>query len=371
MINEAGKFDSRIEPRVRIPPAASQEYASSGRVLIVDDEAPVVRTIERILRACGLSEIATTTDSRKAAVLYNEFRPDAVLLDINMPNMDGFAVLAQLKRLENDDPVPVLILTASEDSDTRIRALSEGALDFIAKPFDHLELQVRVRNLLSIRQANRKLREMLDHLEARVMEQTEHIRQSQLEIVHRLGRAAEYKDEQTGVHILRMSWYASKMFEALGRAPADCHLILHAAPMHDIGKIGIPDVILKKPGKLDAAEWEVMKRHTTIGAELLSRGKSEVLQLAEVIALTHHEKWDGTGYPAGLRGEAIPLEGRVTAICDVFDALTSERPYKRAWPMDEALEEIRRLSGTHFEPAVVDVFFEVLPDLLNVRELFD
>jgi putative two-component system response regulator len=207
-------------------------------------------------------------------------------------------------------------------------------------------------------------------LERKVQERTADLNESRLQVIRRLGRAAEYKDNETGMHVMRMSHYSRAIAVALGRPAAECENLLHAAPMHDIGKIGTPDQILLKPGKLDAAEWEVMQQHPQIGAGIIGRHASPLLEMARVVALTHHEKWDGSGYPRGLRGEQIPLVGRIVAVADVFDALTTKRPYKEAWPVEKALELVRSERERHFDPAVADAFFGVLPEILGVREKY-
>jgi putative two-component system response regulator len=318
----------------------------------------------------GYQDLVLVQDPSEVLSRYAEAPVDLILLDLNMPRLDGYAVMARLKAL--DDPLlpPILVLTAQQSHDYLLRALGAGARDFVSKPFDRAELLMRVRNLLDAHLAHRLLYRQRDVLEEMVAARTLELQRTRLEIVQRLGRAAEYRDEETGNHILRMSHTAALLARAVGCDEATCEQLLHAAPMHDIGKIGIPDHILQKPGRLDAAEWEVMKTHCEIGARILEGAGSGLLEMGRQVSLTHHEKWDGSGYPRALAGEDIPLVGRICALADVFDALTSDRPYKRAWTVDAALEFIRAESGRHFDPQLVTTFFEKLPAVLSIRERF-
>jgi putative two-component system response regulator len=259
----------------------------------------------------------------------------------------------------------------------RVRALELGADDFLAKPVEMIELMARVRSLLKVKAYNDYRLEYQSRLEAEVAAKTEEIKRAletakgaSLETIYRLSKASEYKDEDTGEHILRISHYTSAIARGLGFSGQDIETLLYAAPMHDIGKIGIPDYILLKPAKLDEAEWEIMKQHTVIGARILSQSSSGFMSMAEVIAISHHERWDGSGYPHGLKGEDIPLVGRITAMADVFDALTSKRPYKEAFPVDKAFSILREGSGTHFDPSVVEAFFRVQDEILHIKKTF-
>ncbi|MFN3752076.1 MAG: HD-GYP domain-containing protein [Thiobacillus sp.] len=339
-------------------------------ILIVDDEPANLKLLERMLNLQGYHKLRLVQDPREAVAAYQAMRPSLILLDINMPHLDGYQVIGRLRAL--DDPLlpPIVILTAQYDREHLLRALEAGARDMIAKPFDRNELLMRVRNLLDAQLAHRLVFDQKTVLEDMVRARTEELWQTRLQIVQRLGKAAEYRDEETGSHILRMSHACALLARAIGWSDADCDLILNASPMHDIGKIGIPDAILLKPGRFEPHEWEIMKTHAAIGGRLLEGDDSDLLRMAGEIALTHHEKWDGSGYPRGLAGDAIPMAGRIAALADVFDALTSARPYKKAWPVEDAVAYVRDNRGKHFDPALVDVFMRELPALLAIRTRF-
>ncbi len=343
----------------------------AARMLIVDDESANLKLLERLLNSHGYSNIDLVSDAREVVAHYQAIRPDLILLDINMPYLDGYQVMEQLQAL--DDPLlpPIVILTAQHDKSYLLRALSAGARDYVTKPLDANELLMRVRNLLDAQLAHRMMHDQKKVLEELVEARTEELRRTRLQVVQRLGMAAEYRDEETGNHILRMSHISALLARSVGWSSANCELMLHASPMHDIGKIGIPDAILLKPGKFEPHEWEIMKTHSTIGGKLLAGDDTDLLRMAQQIALTHHEKWDGSGYPAGLSGEDIPMSGRIAALADVFDALTSVRPYKNAWSIEEAVNMITENSGRHFDPALVNVFLEKLPEILEIRSRFD
>lgn len=338
----------------------------SSKILVVDDEPANLRLVEKILQNAGYQYIELVSDSRKVVETYLQQESDLILLDLNMPYMDGYEVMQKLQALKQEVQAPVMVLTAQQAREFRIRALDLGARDFICKPFDQIELLARVRNLLEAHQFQQSLHARKGELERLVQERTRELHDTRLQIVRKLGRAAEFRDNETGNHIIRMSKIAALLAEAVGMSEYECDLLLNAAPMHDIGKIGIPDKILLKKGKFEPEEWEVMKTHTLIGADILAGDSSEVLKMAQSIALTHHEKWDGTGYPAGLAGEAIPVVGRITAIADVFDALTSERPYKHAWPLSQAVEYIRVNAGTHFDPFLAAKFLDLMPRIQQI-----
>lgn len=339
-------------------------------ILIVDDKAMNITLLETILRSANYENIHSTTDSTRASELYQTLRPDLLLLDINMPKVDGFHVMGQLKVLNPHEYLAILVLSAELEQAVRLKALDVGAKDFLNKPFDKVEVLMRIRNLLEASLLHKRMRQQNAELEEQVKARTKEILQTQREIVQRLGRAAEFRDTGTGAHIARMSHYAAQLGRAAGMSEEDCDVLLQAMPMHDIGKLGIPDSILLKPGHLTDAEWEVMKSHPKIGADLLSGSHSKLLQMAEMIALTHHERWDGTGYPNGLKGEAIPLVGRICSICDVFDAMTTVRPYKLAWPVEKALNEMARMAGSHLDPALFKLFEQILPQILETRSLY-
>jgi putative two-component system response regulator len=342
----------------------------TAKILIVDDQAPNVMLLEKMLQLEGYTNVLGITDPTQVADLYALHHFDIVLLDLNMPQLDGFQVMQQLRALERGSYVPILVLTAQSDPATRLRALQSGARDFIGKPFDRLEVLTRIRNMLEVRLMHNQIRDQNLILEQKVAERTRELSETRLEIIRRLGRAAEYRDNETGLHIIRMSQYSAFLGKAVGLSDAECEMLLNASPMHDIGKIGIPDRILLKPGQFEPDEWEIMKTHPAIGAEILSGHHAELMEMARSIALSHHEKWDGSGYPNGLAGESIPLAGRIVAVCDVFDALTSVRPYKHAWSVEDSIAYIGLHSGRHFDPALAQSFQEILPDILAIRERY-
>jgi len=344
-----------------------QGHILQARILVVDDNATNVALLKRLLQTEGYQSVEGVTDSREVLGLYQREPYDLVLLDIRMPHMDGYEVMDALKAISNGDIPPVMVLTAQTDMDTKLKALGAGAQDFLHKPFDRVEALTRIRNIIELRLLHKEVREQKEQLEHKVQERTQELEDTRLEVVHRLGRAAEYKDNETGMHVVRMSKIAHLLALAIGMSDGDANLLLHTSQMHDIGKIGIPDEILLKPGKLNADEWDVMKTHARIGAEILGDHASPLMQMARIVASTHHEKWDGSGYPLGLTGDAIPLVGRITAVADVFDALTSERPYKKAWLVEDAVAFIKEQSGRHFDPAVVDKFCEHIDEVVDIR----
>jgi len=349
---------------------STTETLNSERIFIVDDEPSNLKLLDKMLGGQGYRNLVLVQDPREVIEYYREQSPNLILLDINMPYLDGYQVMEQLKALNDPLLPPIVILTAQHGKDCMLKALAAGARDFITKPFDRNELLMRVRNLLDVQLAHRLLHDQKKVLEEMVRKRTDELRRTQLQVIQHLGRAAEYRDEETGNHILRMSHISFLLAQGIGWSESDCELILNASPMHDIGKIGVPDNILLKPGKFEPHEWEIMKSHVTIGWELLGDDDSELMRMAREIALTHHEKWDGSGYPNGLTGEEIPQVGRIAALADVFDALTSKRLYKNAWTVEAAVALIKENSGKDFDPELVEVFLQELPSILKVRERF-
>ncbi len=331
-----------------------------AKILIVDDQEYNVSLLERILTRAGFSRILSTLDPHAVQRMIAEEEPDIVLLDLHMPGLDGLEVLKQIREQTGEEQyLPVLMLTADTTPEVKQQGLQAGVNDFLTKPYDRTEVVLRIRNLLKTRELHQQLHQNNRTLEEKVRERTTELSQAKLEMLLLLGRAAEYRDDMTGQHTQRVGELSALIAERLGMPENDVDMIRKAAPLHDIGKIGIPDNILLKPGRFEPHEFERMKGHTTIGADILYGSSFNILRLAGVIALSHHEKWDGTGYPQGLAGEAIPIEARIVALADFYDALTHERPYKRAWTPEETLQEIARQRGVHFDPQVVDAFMEL------------
>lgn len=343
---------------------------TDARLLLVDDDDLNLRMLERLLRAAGFHDLVAVQDPRAAEAMCMERAFDVVLLDLHMTPFDGFTLMTRILAQPASIAPAILVLTGDLDRSVRVRALDAGARDVLTKPFDPAELLARVRNLIEVTRRHYELATTNHALDSVVRIRTAELRVAQLEIVQRLARATELRDNETGFHVVRMSRCAARIAEHLGWSRDEVELVLHASPMHDIGKLGIPDSILLKPGPLTPDELAIMRTHTTIGAQLLEGASSDLVHMAREIALTHHEKWDGTGYPHGWSGERIPAVGRIVAIADVFDALTSTRPYKRPWSLDETLEHLRAQRGKHFDPDVVDAFFTVLPEVLRDRRSF-
>jgi putative two-component system response regulator len=338
---------------------------SNARVLVVDDEHANVRLLERLLSRWGFADVVSTTSSARAVALCRKSRPDILLLDLQMPDPNGFRLMELLAdEIQGPTRLPVVVLTADISADVRRKALAGGARDFLTKPFDPTEVELRVRNLLETRRLQLELQSHNETLERRVRERTHDLDIARLETLERLALAGEYRDDNTHEHAERVGRSVARIAAALGEPAEEVELIRRAAPLHDIGKIGVPDAILLKPGKLDRRERQLMKGHAAMGHQILSGSGSRVLQLSAEIALTHHERWDGEGYPVGRRGDEIPLSGRVTALADVFDALMHRRPYKQAWSIDAALAEIRHEAGRHFDPTVWEVFETLEPESL-------
>jgi putative two-component system response regulator len=320
--------------------------AERSRILVVDDEPANLKVMREVLAKTYRMSFAKSGDA--ALALIEKELPKLILLDIMMPNMNGFDVCKAVKSNPATAHIPIIFVTALGDESDEFKGFELGAVDYITKPISPAIVRARVKTQLSLVQA-------------------EQLKQAHVDLVERLGRAAEYKDTDTGEHIVRMSQYSKILALALGVPELHAEQLRQAAPMHDIGKIGIPDAILLKPGSLTFEEFEQMKQHTVIGAQILSNSSSPLLQLAHKLAIEHHEKWDGTGYPNGLKGEEISIEGRIVAIADVFDALTSKRPYKDAWGVQETVEHIRKQSGKHFDPLLVDLFIDNIDKIVEIK----
>ncbi|HEX6135240.1 MAG TPA: HD domain-containing phosphohydrolase [Longimicrobiales bacterium] len=332
---------------------------AGARVLILDDEHAYITLLEQILTAAGYEDLRSTMVPSDALSLFSLYEPDIVLLDLHMPQMDGIEVLRRLQLLvAPGDFVPMLMLTGDLSQSVRKEALANGAMDFITKPFQVGEVLLRIRNLLQTRMLHRELLVRNQDLEVRVRERTQELEQARLDILERLALAAEFRDDATGEHTRRVGGVAQLIAQELGLAGSDADTIGRAAMLHDIGKIGIPDSILLKPQPLSPAEFDVIKQHTVIGREILGGSPAPLLRIAEQIAFTHHERWDGRGYH-GLTGEAIPLEGRIVAVADTFDALVNDRPYRPARSTAAAMREMRSHRGSQFDPSVLDAFLRL------------
>ncbi|MDO9451444.1 MAG: two-component system response regulator [Stagnimonas sp.] len=331
-------------------------------VLVVDDTPFNIDVLRGVLSSAYTLKVAT--NGEKALALANSHpQPELVLLDVMMPGMDGYEVCRRLKLEDRTRNIPVVFVTSMSEVEDERKGFESGGVDYITKPVSPPLVQARVATHLRLYAHERHLTEL-------VKARTQELEQTRLEIIRRLGRAAEFKDDETGQHVIRMSHYTRILAEACGMAPDDVEVLFNAAPMHDIGKIGIPEAILLKPDKLDEEEWKVMRKHPAIGAGIIGRHAHPLLHTARIVALTHHEKWDGSGYPRGLSGEQIPLSGRIVAIADVFDALTSERPYKKAWPVEEAVALLKNNAGSHFDPTLIALFIACLPDVMKVRAMY-
>lgn len=330
----------------------------AGKILIVDDQPANVMLLERVLRAAGYQHVSSTTDPREVCALYLEHHYDVVLLDLHMPVMDGFEVMAALTKIHTGGYLPVIVVTAQPGH--KLRALEAGARDFISKPFEVAEVLARVQNTIEVRLLHEALRDQNRLLEERVRDKTADIHQSHLETIYTLTRAAERKDDDTGAHVQRISYYCREMARLLGQDASFVDAIFLASPMHDVGKIGIPDAILRKPGGFAREEWQIMQGHAAFGAEILGDSKSPYVKIGAEIALCHHERWNGGGYPNGLVGEAIPLTARIMNVCDVYDALRSRRPYKppmeHATAVDIMVRGDGRTAPEHFDPEILAKF---------------
>lgn len=349
----------------------SKEILRQAQILVVDDQEVNLELIQDVFESRDFANVITCSNPLMVNQILTENEVDLILLDINMPVLDGFGVLSLICRKFMDTyKPPVIMLTAQNDQDNRNKALNSGGNDYVMKPFDQNELVKRVELQLENWFLRKRLQEQNQELDQKVQERTKELNDANLEIVQRLGRAGEYRDNETGNHVKRVSLFSYWIAKKFGLDEEHARLIELASPMHDIGKIGVSDNILMKPGKLTSDEYQAMQDHVLIGAKILEDSRSEVLKVAYQIALTHHEKYDGSGYPHGLAGEAIPIEGRIVAIADVFDALTSERPYKAAWPVEKAIDLLGKEKGKHFDPELVDCFIAALPEILKIRETY-
>jgi putative two-component system response regulator len=331
-------------------------------VLVVDDTPDNIDLLTEVLSDDYRIRVATSGE-KALKIVYSDEPPDLILLDIMMPGLSGLEICRRLKANPDRRRIPIIFVTAMTSVEDEKLGLELGAVDYITKPISPPIVRARVRTHLALYDQTRELERMVN-------QRTQELLTTRQQIIRRLGRAAEFKDNETGNHVLRMSHYARLIAEAHGMGQAAANVIFNTAPMHDIGKIGIPDAILLKPGKLDAAEWKVMHQHPIMGAEIIGKHDNELLESARIIALSHHEKWDGSGYPQGLKGEDIPLEGRIVAIADVFDALVSVRPYKAAYSVEYSLSLMENDTGRHFDPELMKAFKIALPEILRVKEIY-
>lgn len=339
------------------------ERWARARILILDDEPANREFLRHVLQPEGYGYLLEVADGQDALERLEELHPDIILLDLMMPGFDGFAFMAALRRRPRLKNLPIVALTADPTAAIRRQALASGASDFMVRPLSHADVRLRVRNLLATRFLHEELRDYAALLEERVTERTWELEQARIEILERLARAAEFRDDDTGQHTVRVGRVAARLAQVLKVEPEEVELIRRAAPLHDVGKIGVPDAILLKAGRLTPEERAVMRTHTTIGARILSGSRSPLLQMAERIATTHHEHWDGAGYPAGLSGDDIPLEGRIVAVADVFDSLTHERPYKVAWTARDTFAYIEDQAYAHFDGRVVEALLRIAPEV--------
>lgn len=360
-----------------------KDTKQQAKILVVDDDENIRIVLQDILASEGY-EIFQAGSGAEAVKLVRKAAPDVILLDIQMPDMDGLEVTRKLKKDPSSARIPVIIVTGLDDVQARVEALRLGADDFLVKPPHVAELHARVRSLVKVKAYNDHLLNYQKELEDQVAERTlqlnetleelkkihNRLKNSSLDTIYCLSRAAEYKDEDTATHLQRISNYSAIIGREIGMNENEVEVMLYASPMHDIGKIGVPDRILLKPEKLTKTEWKIMKQHTVFGGKILTVDSNGFIRVAQTIALTHHEKWDGTGYPKGLKGSEIPLVGRITAVADVFDALSSNRPYKKAFSVEKSFQIIREGYGSHFDPDVVDSFFKAKEEILSIKERF-
>lgn len=344
-----------------------------AKILVVDDEPHNILILKGHLSKMGHEVVGA--ENAVVALDKLDTSYDLVLSDVMMPTMNGFEFVEKIRENPDLQRLPVVMVTTLSEKNDRLKAVEAGANDFITKPVDRLELSVRVASMLKMKRQQDEidafetdLNILVEERTLKILDYVKQLKKAHQDTIVHLSAAAEYKDEETGTHIIRMSKYSALLAERLGMCGDDVDLILKGSPMHDVGKIGIPDSILMKPGKLTLEEWEVMKTHTTIGANILGMSSSNYMNTAAIIAISHHEKWDGSGYPSGLVGENIPVEGRICAVTDVFDALTNERPYKKAFSVEKSIEIMKEGRKTHFDPHILDVFLDNLDDILEIKE---
>jgi putative two-component system response regulator len=340
------------------------------QVLIVDDTEINLILFGALVKKLDDCQAHVFAEPRQALAWVTNNVPDLIIVDYMMPELDGIEFIRLVREMPGRKLVPILMITANDQKQIRYRALDLGANDFLTKPIDKVEFLARTRNMLSLNQARKHMADHASWLAGEVRKATREIVDRERETVLRLSKAAEYRDPETGAHIVRMAHYSRLIAQGLGLSEEDQQLLLEAAPMHDIGKVGIADNILLKPGRLTEEEFEVMKQHAEFGFELLSGSSSKLLQAGAEIAKGHHEKFDGSGYPLGIKGEDIPIFSRIVAVADVFDALTSERPYKKAWEVADAVDFLKKGAGTHFDPACVQAFLSAWNDVEEVRAKF-
>lgn len=338
------------------------------KIAIIDDNQVNLVLLKRMVEQHFQFQPHLFSDSWQGLEWCLANDPDLVLVDYMMPGLDGLGFVTSLRAAPSCADTPIVMITANHDNQLRYEALDAGANDFLTKPVDQVEFKARVKNMLALRKSQIALRDRASWLADEVAKATADVKAREREAIFLLSRAAEYRDPETGAHILRMAAYSALIANEIGLPQDRVALILEAAPMHDIGKVGTPDRILLKPGRLDPDEMTIMREHARNGYEILRESSSPLLQLAATIAMTHHEKFDGSGYPNSLAGEAIPIEGRIVALADVFDALTSARPYKPAWEIDRAVEFIQSERGRHFDPVLIDAFMKRFADVLTIRQ---
>lgn len=346
----------------------SSSYLKQAKVCVVDDEKDTLYLMSELLKE-DVKELHLLDDPTQLSKLHQKESFDIILLDHNMPVMTGIEVLESLRGSE--EWLPIIMMTANSNENFKYHCLSLGAKEFIAKPMGRIELFIKCNNMAETSALYKKQHAKANGLEHQLVHKNQELYDSRLSLIRSLGKAAEFRDNETGMHILRMSHYSELLAKLFGMSDEDCKLILNASPMHDVGKIGISDKILLKPAKLDEVEWEIMKTHTSIGADILKDYlDSDLIRVARIIALEHHEKFDGTGYPFGKKDVNISIYARIVAIADVFDALTSQRPYKPAWLVEDAVQYIKSQSGRHFDPVLVDIFVHHINDFLLIKDSY-